>query len=288
MPDLVVYNGELVDAPDVAAALCSRAAQYGDGVFETLRTYDGRLFRFSEHAARLFQGLRLLYIEPTFTESALLAAMDAAMRMSECPDVVLKIIAFREGPTGPDADVGAPASFLVTARPCAAGVRSLSDRALRLWTVSVRRNTTSPLTAVKSLNYLENILGRIEARAHGAAEALFLNISGNVAEGAATNVFIVKGSTLVTPPISAGILPGITRTAVLQCARQCGIACVERDVTSAELRAADEVFVTNSVTEIAPVLSLDGTPVGLCTPGPVTGRLAQEYSRTVDSESRRM
>lgn len=285
MPDRVVYNGEVVDAPDVAAALCSRAAQYGDGVFETVRAYGGRLFRFSEHAARLFQGLRLLHIEPVFTESSLLAALTVAMRASGCLDGVLKIIAFREGPTGPDATVGAPASFLVTARPCAGAARSLPDRALRLWTVSTRRNTTSLLTTVKSLNYLENILGRIEARAHGADEALFLNISGNVAEGAATNIFIVSGATLVTPPLSAGILPGITRTAVLQCARQCGVACVERDVTPEELSLADEVFVTNAVIETAPVLSLDGTLVGPGTPGPVTGRLAWEYSRLVDNES---
>ena len=151
------------------------------------------------------------------------------------------------------------------------------ERGIALVTASVRRNADSPLPGHKTLNYLESLLAKTEAKEAGADDALLLNTRGEVAEAASSNLFIVRGERLVTPPVDAAILPGITRRQVLRLAAALGIEAAERAIQPDELPAADEAFLTNAIVEALPVRTLDGQPIGNVTPGPLTRRLHAAY-----------
>ncbi|MBI3922657.1 MAG: aminotransferase class IV family protein, partial [Armatimonadetes bacterium] len=158
-------------------------------------------------------------------------------------------------------------------------------KGVRAVITSARRNETSPLSRIKSLNFLDKLLARRGARSAGAEEALFLNVEGNVAEAAASNVFLVLGGQLVTPDLSSGLLPGITRAAVIEVGGRLGLQVEERAVSLAELRDADEAFLTNSVVELLPLVSVEGGPIGKGKPGPVTLQLHAAYSSLVEEET---
>ena len=161
----------------------------------------------------------------------------------------------------------------------------LRERGMAAVVSGVRRNETSPLARVKSLNYLDNLLAREEARRSGAGEALLLNTRGFIAEGAASNVFLVRDGTLLTPGVEAGALPGITRQVVMELAGEEGLAVEEANVTLPDLFGAGEAFLTNSVMEVMPLVSVDGRPVGPGRPGPLTERLARRYRDLVARET---
>jgi branched-chain amino acid aminotransferase group I len=280
----VFLNGRFVERGEAAAPALDRGLLYGYGLFETMRSYGGRVFRLEEHYRRLVEGAAVLDLPPAFTLDDLRVAVDALLESNGLADAYLRLTV-TAGPA-PD-DGGASPSVLLVARPLSGYPPALYRRGMAAVTGSTRRNEASPLSRVKSLNYLDNLLAREEARRKGADEAILLNTRGLVAEGSASNVFLVGSEGILTPGIDSGALPGITRATVIELAREAGIACAEGDVEAATLAGAAEAFLTNSIMGVMPLTRLDGRPIGSGRPGPVTGAVRRLYARTVARETAR-
>jgi len=276
----VYLNGELVAAEQAALPALDRGLLYGYGLFETMRSYGGRVFRLAEHYRRLEAGAEMLAIPVPLTLAALEEAVEATLARNGLPDAYVRLTVT----AGPGGD-GGNASVILFAREVTEYPPELRERGMAAVVSAVRRNETSPLARVKSLNCLDNLLAREEARRSGAGEALLLNTRDFIAEGAASNVFLVRNGTLVTPGVEAGALPGITRQAVLELAGEEGIEVVETSLALSDLAGAGEAFLTNSVMEVMPLVSVDGRPVGPGSPGPLTERLARRYRDLVARET---
>ena len=267
----VYLNGELVAAEQAALPALDLGLLYGYGLFETMRSYGGRVFCLEEHYRRLAAGAELLAIPVPLTLAALEEAVDATLARNGLPDARLRLTVT----AGPED--GGGSSLVLFASEVTEYPPELRRRGMAAVVSAVRRNETSPLAQVKSLNCLDNLLAREQARRGGAGEALLLNTQGFVAEGAASNVFLVRDGTLLTPGVEAGALPGITRQVVLVLAGEEGIEVEEANLTLPDLFGAGEAFLTNSVMEVMPLVSVDGRPVGTGRPGPLTERLARRY-----------
>jgi len=255
---------------------------YGYGLFETMRACAGRVFRLAAHEARLREGARVLGLGMPFDMEALRGAIDAVLARNGLAGVDAAVRLTLEGDPPPaDGDAPfSPARWIVSARALTEYPESLYDRGASAVVSHVRRNETSPLSRLKTLNYLDNLLARGAARAAGADEAILLNTRGAVAEGAASNVFIVRGRELLTPPIDAGALPGIARATVLDLAPDPR----ESTLTLDDFRTADEAFLTNSLMEVLPLVRLNGAPIAGGRPGPVARLLRQAYGSLAPQE----
>ncbi len=285
MQRIVCYNKNLLCEEDTPVSPFNRGLHYGDGVFETLRSYAGRFFRFKEHMNRFMAGLKLLRIQADWSSAEMLGAAKEVLKANNLSDASVKFIAFRNGAEGPAPPPDLKASVLISAGPFDSRKKLRCEKGMSAYIVSGRRNIYSPLAFLKSLNYLDNILGKFEARDNNADEALFLNIHGMVAEGATSNIFIIRQEVLYTPPLHAGILNGITRGVVLQIATEAGIKCMEKEFSPDHLFAADEAFLTNSLMEIMPLVSVNSRPVGSGTPGDITAELMDKYSSRAGKET---
>jgi branched-subunit amino acid aminotransferase/4-amino-4-deoxychorismate lyase len=258
-----------------------RGLLYGYGLFETMRSYGGRVFRLEEHYRRLSEGAAVLDLPPTLTLDELRVAIDTLLESNGLADAYLRLTV-TAGPT--PVDGGASPSVLLVARPLSGYPPDLYQRGMAAVTGSTRRNEASPLSRVKSLNYLDNLLAREEARRREADEAILLNTRGLVAEGSASNVFLAQGERLLTPGIESGALPGITRATVIELAQEAGIACLEGEVEAAMLDDAREAFLTGSVMGVMPLTRLDGRPIG-GGPGPTTRAISRLYDQAVAQET---
>jgi branched-chain amino acid aminotransferase group I len=277
----VYLNGGLVEAERAVLPALDRGLLYGYGLFETMRSYGGRVFRLAEHYRRLEAGADLLAMPVPLTLGALEEATDATLARNGLPDARLRLTVT----AGPE--IGGGSSVVLFTREVTEYPPELRRRGMAAVVSGVRRNETSPLARVKSLNCLDNLLAREEARRSGAGEALLLNTRGFIAEGATSNVFLVRDGALLTPAVEAGALPGITRQTVLELAGEGGVAVEEADVSPGDLTTADEAFLTNSVMEVMPLVSVGGRPVGRGRPGPLTERLAALYRDLVARETSR-
>jgi len=275
----VYLNGDLVAAEQAALPALDRGLLYGYGLFETMRSYGGRVFRLAEHYRRLEAGAEMLAIPVPLTLAALGEAVETTLARNGLADAYVRLTL-----TAGEAEGGGP-SVVLFAREVTEYAPELRERGMAAVISGVRRNETSPLARVKSLNYLDNLLAREEARRSGAGEALLLNTRGFITEGAASNVFLACDGTLFTPGVEAGALPGITRQVVMELAREEGLAVEEANVALPDLFGAGEAFLTNSVMEVMPLVSVGGRPVGLGRPGPLTGRLARRYRDLVARET---
>ena len=274
----VYLNGAYIPAGEARVAADDAGLLYGRGLFETFRARRGAVYRLERHLDRLRTGARLLDIAlpPTLAElpeivrqlSQRCGLEDARMRLtlSAGPSTGLR--------TGPES--GGP-SLLIQARPPTEYPEALYERGMSAVVVSVRRNESSPLSHMKSLNYLDNLLTREEARRHGAHEALLLNTQGKLAEGSASNLFVIQRGELLTPPVEDGALPGIARSAVLDLAREAEISAQEESLILDDLHGADEAFLTGAIMGVMPLVSVDSAKVGSGRPGPVTLRLRALY-----------
>jgi branched-subunit amino acid aminotransferase/4-amino-4-deoxychorismate lyase len=241
----VIYlNGTLVPPEDAAIDPADRGFLLGDGLFETLRAYRGRVPWLGRHLDRLAAGAALLAIP--------LPALDLTAAVAETL-----------GANDLAAAAGAP---------------------LRAMIAATRRNEHSRLANLKTLNYLDNVLARREAAAAGADDGLLLNTAGRLASASAGNLFLVRQRTLLTPPTSEGVLPGITRAVVLDLAPDLGLTAVETPLEPDQLDQAHEAFVTNSLIELRPLVAVDGRPIGDGAPGPATGRLLHAYRERLADE----
>jgi branched-chain amino acid aminotransferase group I len=256
---------------------------YGYGLFETMRAYGGKVFGLDRHLERLAGSAATLGIE--VDSPALKNAVMDTIRANGLSEARIRLtVSIGEGGTVPDpASCGEP-TVLVVAREYHPLPYEAYEKGYRAIVSTVRRNSKSPLSAMKSLSYLESMLARQEARAAGVDEAICLNENGFLAEASMSNVFLVNDGALKTPGIASGFLPGITRETVLELAGELGMTTVEDDITLEELLRAEETFLTNSVIEIMPLTEVDGKPIGTGKPGEVTRRLKAAYKELVRGE----
>jgi branched-chain amino acid aminotransferase len=273
-------NGKLLPPDEPAISALDGGFMYGEGLFETMRAYGGRVFRLAQHLERLLiAAAELSFTPPTGQE--LSRAVAEALAAGGLPDASVRL-------TVTPGIAGSPKpTVVVIVRPLALPPADLYEAGCTAVSVAAAQAPGSVLRRIKSLNYLDKLLAQRTASQRGAHEAMLVDPDGCVVEGAMRNVFTVFGGELVTPPPSRGFLPGITRQTVLEIAREKSIPCRERDVSLTELYAADECFLTSSLAEILPVRSVDGNAMRGGAPGPVASTLTKAYRDLVAAETRR-
>jgi branched-chain amino acid aminotransferase len=280
----VFVNGRVTDAAAATIPVFDHGFLYGEGVYETLRTYGREPFLFAEHAARLRRSAALIALDVPFTDARLRAYVGETMEAQGGADEAYIRILLTRG-------VGAltynPAacptpSLVIIVKPFPEPPASHVSDGVGVTLVDIRRNHPHALNPrIKSNNLLNNALAMQEALRKGGDEALMLNQAGELTECSQSNFFLVIDGAVVTPPLEAGLLPGITRAFVLSLASEIGIAAREVTCTTGDLGRADEAFLTSTTREITPVVAVDGRPIGAGRPGPVTRRLLEAFRARV-------
>ena len=276
---LIYVNGKLVPREEATISVFDHGFLYGDGVFEGIRVYDGVVFRLKEHMERLYESARSIALEiPLSAEEMIQATVDTVAANQRRDAYVRLVVSRGAGDLGIDPANCREATVVIIVDSIKLYPPEMYEKGVSIITASVRR---TPLecrdTRVKSLNYLNNILAKIQAKQLGATEAVMLNTSGFVAECTAENVFIVKGGTVKTPDLTQGALGGITRGAVLGLAREARIPVMETVLALHDLYNADECFLTGTGAEVVPVVSIDGRQIGDGRRGPITTRLLGDF-----------
>jgi branched-chain amino acid aminotransferase len=273
-------NGEIVPLEKARVRVLDNGFLFGDSVYEVLRTYGGRPFESGRHFRRLRTSAARLGIDLPITDGELLDRLRALLSRAGSGESYVRIVVTRGvGDSSYDFDAVSGPTVVMVQKALASPPRWHYEEGIRVAVVDVRRNHPKSLDpAIKSSNLLNNILAVRAARARGAEEPLLLNLDGLLAEGASTNVFLTEGGRLRTPPLSAGILGGITREVVLEVAASLGVDCDEQPVTLETLLGADEVFLSSTTREVVPVRQVDETTVGDGRPGPVTRRLMDAFA----------
>ncbi len=284
---LMVYlDGKLVPQEQAKVSVWDHGLLYGDGVFEGIRAYNGRIFRLDQHLERLWNSARGIMLEIPLSRDEMVEAIRNTLRANELHDAYIRLLVTRgPGDLGLDPRKCSRPSVVIIADRIELYPEQLYREGLEVIVCSTRRNIPEALDpGIKSLNYLNSILGKIETARAGVAEGILLNSEGFVAECTGDNIFLVKDGSLLTPPTSAGILHGVTRAAVMQLARQEALEVREELFTVFTVYAADECFLTGTAAEIAPVVRVDGRPIGNGRPGPVTARLRKAFRELTNSE----
>jgi len=276
---VVNMNGEVVPKEKALVNVYDHGLLYGDGVFEGIRFYNGKIFRHHEHIERLYESARHILLEIPWGRDRMMAEVEKTVRASGMSDGYIRLVVTRGvGTLGLDPARCSHPQIIIIVDTIALYPEKFYEEGLEIITSSVIRahpNTISP--RVKSLNYLNNILARIEASRAGCQEALMLNHLGEVAECTADNVFLVKNGLLRTPPPNAGILEGITRNTVIELAKAAGIEVQEIPLTRHDVYSAEEMFLTGTGAEVIAVVKVDGRPIGTGKPGPITKTLRERF-----------
>jgi len=291
MEEIVYLNGALIPRSEARISVFDHGFLYGYGLFETMRAYRGKIFLLERHLKRLLGSAEIIGLASSLFEIDLGRACLDTLRANGLEDARLRLTVSRgEVDTFPGTGINSTPTVLVTARgytPLSAGTY---NRGFKAGVSSLRRCRQSLISRIKSANYLVSVLTRIEAEAAGLDEALLLNDQGFIAEGSVSNIFFATSSSLVTPPLESGVLPGITREVVIELADTLGINVAERDVRLADLGQFDEAFLTNSVMEIMPLVAVrddagQTVTIGSGKPGEVTRRLMTAYKEMVERET---
>jgi len=286
----IYLDGKFVDEADAKISVFDHGLLYGDGVFEGIRLYGGNIFRLEEHLERLEYSAKTILLKIPLARAELSHAICETCRVNGLRDAYIRLVVTRGV-----GDLGLapwlcpkPTLFIITSR-ISLYPQEHYDNGLAIVTVPTRRSGPAALPpTVKSLNYLNNILGKIEARQFGALEAIMLNDQGYVAECTADNVFIVHKGTIITPAASQGALKGITRGAIFDIAAELGAPICETNMTRYDIWCADECFLTGTGAEIIPVSRLDGREIGSGRPGPITQKVMTAFRRRVLVEGTRI
>ncbi|MDO8716302.1 MAG: aminotransferase class IV [Dehalococcoidales bacterium] len=283
MNEIVYLNGSLLPLNEARISPVDYGFLFGFGLFETMRAYDGKVFRLDKHLNRLACSAKTLGL-PAITLD-LEKAVKGTLIANKLSDARIRItVSAGEGGIVPDPAGCTGPTVLITSGHYQPYTEQVYEKGFKAVISSIRRNSQSPLSRLKSMNYLENLLAKREAKAAGADEALFLNERDLVAEAAMSNIFIVSGGILKTPRVENGILPGITREIILELAPKLGIETVADDIWLDDLFEAEEAFLTNSVMEVMPLVKVAGKRIGSGKPGPVTKKLQEAYRELVKSE----
>ena len=281
----VYINGTLYAKKDATISVYDHGLLYGYGVFEGLRSYAGKVFRIEEHIERLWDSAKAVWLEIPMTQEAMRRAIEETLEANEIDDGYVRVIVTRgSGTLGLDPNQTSNPQVIIIADVLALYPEHYFKQGLEIVTVSVTRNHPAALNPrVKSLNYLNNILAKIEGLQAGCVEALMLNHKGEVAECTGDNVFVVDEGTLLTPPQDAGILKGVTRGAVIELAEASGRTVREVPLTKHDVYVADECFLTGTAAEVVPVVKVDSRTIGNGTPGPITQDLMQRFRKLARS-----
>jgi branched-chain amino acid aminotransferase len=276
---LIHVNGELVPSGRASVSVFDHGFLYGDGVFEGIRVYDGLLFRLREHVERLFQSARSLALGIPLTVDEIMDAVVRTVAANDRRDGYVRLVVSRgTGDLGLDPKNCLVPTMVIICDAIALYPPAAYENGIALATAGVRRVPLESLDPrVKSLNYLNNLLAKLQARNAGCPEALMLNHQGLVAEGSADNIFIVRAGRLLTPDPLQGALEGITRQAVLDMAATAGIPAAETVIALHDVYNADECFLTGTAAEIVPVTKVDGRLIADGRPGPITRRLMADF-----------
>ena len=277
---LKIFLGDkLVDEADAKVSVFDHGLLYGDGVFEGIRVYGGRVFLHQQHIDRLFESAKAIRLVIPMTAVNLIAAVEATVKANNIHNGYVRLVVTRgAGSLGLDIRKTSNPQIIIIADTISLYPPETYTKGMNLVTASTIRNHPGALSSrIKSLNYLNNILARIEGTDAGMVEALMLNHKGEVAECTGDNIFIVKHRVLMTPGVDAGILEGITRNAVMELAVEGGYEVREASLTRHDLYVADEMFLTGTAAEVVAVVSLDGRKIGSGEPGPVTQDLLARF-----------
>ena len=277
---MVIYlNGSFVPEEDAKVSVFDHGFLYGDGIFEGIRAYHGRVFKLDEHLKRLYESAKSIQLTIGITKEEMQEVVLESLRRNGLKDAYIRLVVSRgKGDLGLDPNKCVKASIICIAAQIKLFEPIMYEQGLVVKTVAIRRNNPDSLNPrIKSLNYLNNILAKIESNQAGVIEAVMLNQDGYVAEGTADNIFIFRNGVLMTPPLSAGILEGITRNSVIELASNLGVRVKEELFTRHDLYTADECFLTGTAAELIPVINVDGREIGNGVPGPEFKRLLEAF-----------
>jgi len=271
MKNLVCINGSFVPEARANISVFDRGFLYGDGIFETLRAYKGKIFRLDAHLKRLFRGSRVIKLSIAEKEREMEDLIYALLDKNNLREAYVRLTVTRRAESfGLDPGQKSLSNLVIIARDFTPKPHSWYKQGIKAVIVKTKQNEFSPLAGIKSLNFLNRIMARLEIKERGIEEGILLNTSGRIAEAAASNIFLVLKGQLLTPSLENGILPGITRQAVLELAPELGLKIAETNVLPSDLKKADEAFLTNSLIELVSLIEVDGKPVGCGSPGPAT------------------
>lgn len=281
----VYFNGKFVPKSEAKTSVYDHGFLYGDGVFEGIRAYNGKIFRLEEHLERMYDSARAIDLKIPLTKEEMKKAIIDTLRKNNLRDAYIRPIVSRgDGDLGLDPRKCPKPNVFIITQEWGAMYGDLYEKGLTAVTVGVRRNSPDALPPnIKSMNYLNNILAKIEANAKGGDEAIILDIHGNISEGSGDNIFVVKNSRILTPP-TLNNLRGITRMAAIELARKEGIEVLEINLGLFDIYTADEVFVTGTAAEIAPITKIDGRFIGDGKPGKITKKLMSAFRGLTEKE----
>ncbi|MBN1526297.1 MAG: aminotransferase class IV [Candidatus Omnitrophica bacterium] len=287
MPGVKVWiNDKLVDNGEARISVFDRGFMFGDGLFETMRSYDGAVFRMREHLERLFGGLTVMKIKCPYDRKYLEDAVYKCLEANGLKESNVRLTVTRGASlTGSFSHADLKPNVVIITRQLELPKRAY-ERGVAATIAAIRQNDQSPVARLKTLNFLPYIIARMNAKEAGFDDAILLNTRGHVAEGTTANIFMVKHGHLMTPSLDCGILPGVTRGAVLAVAAAGGIKVKEGHFSQRDLTAADEVFLTNSVIELLPVVRIAKGKIGKGEPGELTKRLHGMYREEVARQTR--
>ena len=275
----VYINGTLFDKDDAKISVYDHGLLYGDGVFEGIRSYAGKVFKLDEHLQRLWASAKALLLEIPISIEQMAQGIKDTLAANDITDGYIRVLVTRgSGTLGLDPNRCSDPQVIIIADRISLYPEELYEKGLEIITVSTVRNHPAALSPrIKSLNYLNNILAKIEGLQAGCIEALMLNHKGEVAECTGDNIFLVREGRILTPPTEAGILEGITRDLAIDLAREAGIEVKEVPLTKHDVYIADECFLTGTAAEVIPVVKVDSRPIGDGSPGPITKDLSKRF-----------
>ena len=282
--ELLVYiDGKYYPKSQAKISVYDHGLLYGDGVFEGIRAYNGVVFKLREHIDRLYRSARVIMLEIPLTKEEMINAVLETLRKNNLHDAYIRLIVTRGvGDLGLDPRKCPKPTVIIITDVIKLHSKEAKERGIRALIVWVKRDPVDATShEVKSLNYMNSILGKIEANVAGFDEAICLDKNGHISEGIAENIFIVKNGKIITPPTSTGALVGITRDVIMKLAEKLGYKAVEANITPTDLFTADEAFFTGTAAEVVPIVEVNKRKIGEGKLGPITKRLMQEFEKVV-------
>ncbi|GAQ24437.1 branched chain amino acid aminotransferase [Tepidanaerobacter syntrophicus] len=282
----IYVDGKYYPKEEAKISVFDHGFLYGDGVFEGIRAYNGRVFKLKEHIDRLYNGARGIMINVPLTKEEMTEVVLETLRRNQLQDAYIRLVISRgAGDLGLDPKKCSKPTVVCIADKIVLYPEELYEKGMEIITAATRRNRPEGVNPqMKSLNYLNNIMAKLEANLAGAPEALLLNNEDYVAECTGDNIFIVKNGVLITPPPYVGILVGITRNAIIEAAERLGIKVEEKVFTRYEVFTADECFLSGTAAEAVPVVKVDGRPIADGKPGPITKQIIKEFKELIKTE----
>jgi branched-chain amino acid aminotransferase len=279
----IYIDGQWYTKENAKISVFDHGLLYGDGVFEGMRSYGGKVFRMQEHLDRLYDSARSIHLTIPMEPKAMEEAVYETLRLNHLVDGYIRLVVTRGvGDLGLNPNLCPKASIIIITDKISLYPPKLYDEGMEIVTASTVRNHPAAVSPrIKSLNYLGSILAKIEGLKAGCNEALMLNLNGEVAECTADNIFLIKDGRLATPHVNAGILDGITRRAVIDLAKEAGLEVAETTLTRHDVYVADECFLTGTAAEVIPVIKVDSRPIGNGLVGPITKQLIAAFKTLV-------